>query len=304
MAIDYCELHLHSQYSILDGLPTFEEYCARAHEIGIDTLAITDHSTSAGHRGFLKACIENKLKAILGVELHFAPDRFDKRSKAKRQDGEDSELYYHLIALAKNDNGLKNLYAMEQRAWMEGYYSKPRVDFELLQEYHDDIIITSACVSGPIARNIINGKEDYALDWLHKFKDLFKDDFYIELQDHNEAISPGLNHKLIDYADKNQVKMVATSDCHHASPEDLWLQEALLILNTNPKKNPDYNLSEMDKMEIMEKFDYLYPNRTMTFATADVHLSNAEEKAIRYQKQGIDRTDIFTNTREVAEKIG
>ncbi len=302
--IDYCELHLHTDKSILDGVSTAAEYCKRAHEIGIDTLACTDHSTSAGHREFYKTCTANNIKAILGAELHFAPDRFDKRSKAKRQDGEDSELYYHLIALAKNDNGLKNLYAMEQKAWTEGFYSKPRVDFELLERYHDDIIITSACVSGPISRNIINGKEDYALEWMHKFKDLFADDFYIELQDHNEAISPGLNHKLMDMADSNGVKMVATSDCHHASPEDLWLQEAFLILNTSPKKNTGADLTSMDKMNLLEKFNYLYPDRTMTFEHADVHLSNADEKFVRFEQQGITRTDIFTNTREVADKIG
>lgn len=302
--IPYAELHLHTSYSILDGLSTSEEYCRRAKEIGIDTLACTDHSTCAGHRDFYKTCSAHGIKAILGTELHFAPDRFDKRSKAKRQDGEDSELYYHLIALAKNDNGLKNLYAMEQKAWTEGFYSKPRVDFELLEQYHEDIIITSACVSGPLARNIINEKEDYALEWLHKFKDVFKDDFYIELQDHNEAISKGVNFKLMDMADSNDVKMVATSDCHHASPEDLWLQEAFLILNTNPKKNNDVDLTKVQKMEFLEKMNYLYPDRTMTFEHADVHLSNADEKKLRFEATGIYRTDIFTNTREVADKIG
>lgn len=302
--IPYVELHLHTEYSIMDGLSTADEYCRRAAEIGIEILACTDHSTTAGHRNFLKTCNEHNIKAILGAELHFTSDRFDKKSKAKRQDGEDTELYYHLIALAKNDNGLRNLYKMEQKAWTEGFYSKPRVDFELLEQYHEDIIITSACVSGPIARNIINEKEDKAVEWMHKFKDLFQDDFYIEVQDHNEGISPGLNHKLLNLADQNGIKAVATSDCHHASPEDLWLQESILIMNTQPKKNMDFDRSQMDTMSFLEKLEYMYPERKMTFEHADVHLSNAMEKLERYKAQKIDRTDIYTNTLEVADKIG
>lgn len=302
--IPYAELHLHTHYSVLDGMSTAEEYCKRAKDLGIDTLAVTDHSTSAGHRDFLEACQNNNIKAILGVELHFAVDRFDRRSKAKRQDGEDSEMYYHLIALAKNDNGLKNLYEMEQKAWTESFYSKPLVDMDLLSEYHEDLIITGACVSGPAARNLMKDRDDYALEWAMRFKDLFKDDFYFEVMDHNDGISKNLNHRLLKMADDNGIKTVATSDCHHADPKDLWLQEALLILNTSPKKAADINMSEMDKMELLEKYNYLYPDRKMSFQDAGVHLSDAEEKHELFKKQGIDRLDIFHNTVEIAEKIG
>lgn len=300
--IPYAELHLHTDRSILDGVSTPEEYMIRAHEIGIGFLACTDHSTCAAHRDFLRVATEHGIKAGLGVELHFTDDRFNKTSKAKRQEGEDSEIYYHLIAIAKNDNGLKNIYAMEREAWLSGFYSKPRVDKELLEKYHEDIIITTACVSGPVGRNLINGNEEKALEWLYWFKDIFADDLYMELQYHNEAISPGLNHRLLELADANGIKPVATSDCHHADPKDLWLQEALLILNTNPKKAKDYTLA--DKMDYLEKYNVIYPDRKMTFEHADVHLSNADEKFGRFAKQGITRTDIYTNTIEVANKIG
>ena len=307
--LDYAELHLHTQFSIMDGLSTADEYCRRAHEIGIDTLACTDHSTAAGHREFLKACTEHNINAILGVEAHLAGGmdkeaRFERKSKAKRQDGEDSELYYHMILLAKNDNGLKNIYKMEEAAWNESFYNKPLIGLDLLEQYHEDVIMTTACVSGPIGRNIMNGKEDYALQWLHKLKDIFHDDMYVELQEHNDGIHKGLNHQLIKMADENNIKLVATSDCHHASPDDLWLQEALLILNTNPKKNPEPVMSKTTKMDFLEKMNYLYPERKMTFEHADVHLSNADEKRVRYEAQGITRTDIYTNTLEVADKVG
>lgn len=300
--IPYAELHCHTHYSILDGLSTPEEYMIRAKEVGIDTLACTDHSTCAGHRDFLLAAQTHGIKAILGAELHLTEDRFDKRAKAKRQDGEDSEIYYHLIALAKNDNGLKNLYAMEREAWLGGFYSKPRVDKELLETYHEDIIVTTACVSGPVARNIINGNDERALEWLYWFKDVFGDDLAIELQDHNEGISPGLNRKLLDMADTNGVLSIASQDCHHADPKDLWLQEALLILNTNPKKAKDYTLG--DKMDFLEKYNVMYPDRKMTFEHAEVCLMDAEYRLKKFQEQGVNRRDLFENTIELANRVG
>lgn len=302
--IDYAELHMHTDFSLLDGTATSRQYCSRASELGIGSLAITDHSTSAGHRNHLKVCDEFNIKAILGCEIHFTEDRFDKRSKAKRQDGEETELYYHMIVLAKNDNGLKNLYAMERAAWLEGFYSKPRVDFELLEKYHEDLIITTACVSGPISRNIINEKEETALKWLYRLKDVFQDDLYMELQDHNEAIAPGLNKKLIEMADREKVKIIATRDCHHADPDKLWLQEAALILNTKPKVRKDFDRSKMAQMELLEKFNYLYPERKMTFETAEVHLASAEFTNQKFLDQNIDRPDLFSNTLEIADKIG
>ncbi|ASZ74915.1 DNA polymerase III alpha subunit [Rhodococcus phage Trina] len=303
--MEYTELHLHTQYSILDGLSTPREYCERAKELGIENLAITDHSTMTGHIDMLKACIEFNIKAILGVEAHYSAStdgRFDRRSKAKRQEGED--MYNHLILLAKNENGLKNLHKIEESAWTEGFYGKPRCDWELLDQFGDDLIITSACVSGLIARNLINDREDEALMWLNKFKDRFGEDFYVEIQEHNEQISKNLNHRLLDIADNNNVKTIITSDCHFHSPEVRWIEEALLILNTNPKKNPDADLSKARKMDLMDRFNYLYPERQMTFEHIDVYLQSAETLHQKMQKQGIDRTDIFSNTMEIASKIG
>lgn len=303
--MDYAELHLHSQYSILDGASTSEEYCKRAKELGIESLALTDHSTLAGHREHFEACKNNDIKAILGCELHLSVgSRHDKLAKNKRQEGEDTASYYHLIALAKNNNGLNNLHKIEELAWTEGFYGKPQADMELLDLYGEDLIITSACVSGPIARNIINEDMDRAMGWFHNLHDRFGEDFYIELQDHNEGISPGLNKQLIEIADENNVKIIATRDCHHADPEMLWLQEATLILSTSPKKNPTPDEQKKRTGSFLDVFNHLYPDRKMTFEHAEVCLMSADYSHEKFLKQGIDRPDMFSNTLEIEEKIG
>ena len=303
--IDYAELHCHHQFSVLDGASTAEEYCIRAKEVGIEALAITDHSTLAGHREHFDACVKHDIKCILGVELHVATgSRLEKIAKSKRQEGEDNENYYHLVALAKNDNGLKNLYEMERLAWTEGFYGKPQVDMELLDRYGDDIIITSACVSGPISRNLIKGEEDRAKQWFNNLHERFQDDFYIELQDHNEGIAPGLNKQLIQMADDNNVKIVATRDCHHADPKNLWLQEAILILNTDPKKNKDIQPDKKRTGSFLDVYNHIFPDRKMTFEKAEVCLMAAEYTNKKFLEQGIERPDLFSNTLEVADKIG
>lgn len=303
--IDYAELHCHHQYSILDGSSTAQEYCKRAKEVGIETLAITDHSTLAGHREHYNACIEHDIKCILGVELHVAVgSRHDKIAKSKRQEGEDNESYYHLVALAKNNNGLRNLHEMERLAWTEGFYGKPQVDMELLEEFGDDLIITSACVSGPIARNLIKQEDDRAMEWFHNLHNRFGEDFYIELQDHNEGIAPGVNKRLIEIADSNNVKIVATRDCHHADPKNLWIQEAVLILSTSPKKNPTIEQEKKRTGSFLEVYNHIYPDRKMTFEQAEVCLMSADYTNKKFIEQGIERPDLFSNTLEIAAKIG
>lgn len=303
--MDYAELHLHSQYSILDGSSTSEEYCKRAKDIGIESLALTDHSTLAGHREHYEACKNNDIKAILGCELHLSVgSRHDQIAKSKRAEGEDNENYYHLIALAKNDNGLRNLNKIEEAAWTEGFYGKPQADMELLNMYGDDLIITSACVSGPIARNFMKGETERALSWFNDLHSRFGSDFYVELQDHNEGISPGLNKKLVELADANGVGIIATRDCHHADPKNLWLQEAILILNTSPKKNPTPDEQKRRSGSFLDVFNHLYPDRKMTFEQAKVCLMSSDYSHNKFLEQGIDRPDMFSNTIEIAEKIG
>lgn len=288
----------------MDGLDSPRTLVKHAKEIGLAGLSITDHGSLAGHREMLKAGIEEDFPVALGVEAYFSgtDDRFDRRSKAKRQEGED--VYNHLILIAKNDNGLQNLNRLMSKAWTESYYNKPMIDFNLLSDYGDDIVVSSACVSGLVARNLINDNEEKAVYWASRFRDRFGEDYYIELQDHNDDISPGLNHKLLKLADDLGIKPIITTDTHFAREEDRWIEDALLILNTNPKKAADIDYSKLATLDFMEKYNYLYPERSMTFEKIDVFLQTGQTLHQKMQTQGIDRTDIYTNTIEILSKLG
>jgi DNA polymerase-3 subunit alpha len=297
----YVNLHMHCENSPMDGYSTIAEYMVRAKEIGMPALAITDHGTTAGHREFQRQTKEAGIKPILGVEAYFSPtDRFDRRAKKNREEADS--IYNHLIILAKNDNGLKNLQAGNRTAWNEGFYLKPRWDLDLLKQHNEGLIVTSGCLNGPIAQALNREVPDIELaaKWTTTFRDIFGDDFYIEIQSHNP---PKVNSLLLSISNVHRVKPIITCDCHHASPDDKIMQEVFLILNTHPKLNKDADLTHAQKMELMERFDYLYPGRKMTFKDFDLYLQSYEEKVNAMKKVGIDRQDIFENTLEIADKI-
>ena len=303
MSLPYAELHAHSCYSILDGLPTPEEYILRAKELDLDAMAITDHGSNSGHREMYDAGVKHNVKVILGQEMYFNPtETGDTLSKARRDEGENA--YHHMIVLAKNDNGLRNLNAMSAHAWKHDFYQKPRVAIDVLAQYKDDLIVTAACVGGVVGRAIMNDDLEGATNWAIQFKEIMGDDFYGEIHAEDDLIKPGYTKNMLDIMDSLNIKTVITSDCHFAKLDDLWIEESLLILNTNPKKNPTAELSKMQKMELLEKFNYLYPDRKMTFQEVQVYLSTTQEKHAKLLEIGLDRPDVFYNTAEVAEKIG
>ena len=274
----YTELHLHDYYSTLDGLNSPEEYMQRAKELGMTHLAQTNHGTLLGHREFQKAAKSAGITPILAVEAYISPtDRFDRRAKAKRTDG--TNVYNHLIILAQGEKGLKTLNTLNEKAWVEGFYNKPRIDMELLEE----------------AGNYEEA-ERIALD----FKRILGDRFYIEVQAHNPV---KMNEALFKIADDNGIKPVVTSDCHYARKEDLWIEEAMLILSTNPKFSKEYDFSKSQKMEMLERFNYLYPDRTMTFEEIQIYLKSAEEQLNDFRSHGFDREDIVKNTEEIASRV-
>jgi DNA polymerase-3 subunit alpha len=298
--MNYVELHLHDHYSALDGLNTPAEYMKRAKEIGMTHLAQTNHGTLAGHREFQKAAKEAGIVPILGVEGYISEtDRFDRRAKAKRQDG--TNIYNHIILLAQNEKGLANLNAMNELAWTEGFYHKPRIDYELLKEYSEGLIITSGCLSGLIAKAIERDDMQAAINHAKKLSAIAPGRFYIEVQGHNPV---ALNEKLLQIADRLDIPAVATSDCHYARKEDLWIEEALLILSTKPKRNNAFDYSKVEKMDMLDRYNHLYPDRQMTFQKFDIFLHSAAEHLDAFRQQGIDRTDIIENTVKVAETIG
>lgn len=295
----YVNLHCHTEASPMDGYSNIPEYLKRCAEIGMPALAVTEHGTTSSHRPFQRLTKDAGIKPLLGLEAYFSPtDRFDKRSKANRE--EEDSVYNHLIIIAKNDNGLKNLNSGNRIAFNEGFYIKPRWDMELLKDHADDLIILSGCLNGVLAKAIDRGDIDAALDWALKFKDIFGDNFYIEIQTHNPE---HINRGLLDLADDLSIKSVITDDCHHAKPSDKIMQEVFLILSTHPKMDKAADISKAQKMDLLERFDYLYPDRKMSFKNFDLYLEGYLEKSAKMEKFGLSRQDIFDNTIEVADKV-
>jgi DNA polymerase III subunit alpha len=297
----YVNLHMHCEMSPMDGYSTIEEYMQRAKEIGMPALAITDHGTTSGHREFQRQTKAAGIKPLLGIEAYFSPtDRFDRRAKKNREEADS--IYNHLILIAKDNKGLMNLQAGNRVAWNEGFYLKPRWDLDLLKEYSEGLIVTSGCLNGPIAQALNREQPDLvaADKWAKDFKDVFGDDFYIEIQSHNPL---HVNELLLEIADAHKIKPVVTCDCHHASAEDKVMQEIFLILSTHPKQNKAADLSVAQKMDFLDRFNYLYPDRKMSFQTFDLYLQSFVEKRMAMAKVGVDREDIFENTMEVADKV-
>jgi DNA polymerase-3 subunit alpha len=295
----YCELHLHDYYSTLDGLNSPGEYMQRAKELGMTHLAQTNHGSLIGHREFQKAAKSAGIVPILGVEAYISPtDRFDRRSKNKRSDG--TNIYNHLIILAQGETGIKTLNTLNEKAWTEGFYNKPRIDMELLEDNNDGLIILSGCLNSMLCKAIEVGNYEEAERIAQDFKRILGDRFYIEVQAHNPV---KMNEALFKIADDNGIKPVVTSDCHYARKEDLWIEEAMLILSTNPKFSRDYDFSKSQKMDMLERFNYLYPDRTMTFEKIQIYLKSAEEQLSAFSNQGFDRQDIVKNTEEIASRI-
>lgn len=298
--MNYTELHLHDHFSTLDGKDTPEDYMKRAKEIGMTHLAQTNHGTLSGHRAFQRAAKDAGIVPILGVEAYYSSTgRDDRRSKAKRTDG--TNVYNHLIILAQGEGGLKTLNRLNERAWVEGFYNKPRIDMELLEEHNEGLVVLSGCLNGPLCKAIERGDMDEAMRTASKLKSILKGRFYIEIQGHNP---PETNYALLTIADTMGIPAVVTSDCHYARKEELWIEEAMLILSTNPKVNFDADFKKSQKMDVLERFNYLYPDRTMTFQEIEIYLKSAQEHRDQLKEQGIDREDLIANTWEIAKSIG
>jgi DNA polymerase-3 subunit alpha len=271
----------------------------RAAEIGMGAMSITDHGTLSAHRELLLAGEQTGVKPILGLEAYFTPDRLDKRSRKDRTP--DDQIYNHLIILAKNDKGLNNLGRLSELAWQDGFFVKPRMDFELLEENHSGLVVLSGCMNGIIAKAIENNNLGMAKQHALWFKDLFGDDFYMELQPHNPA---DLNKALLDLADSLGIKSTVTLDCHFASPKDRIAEEIMLILGTHPKIQKDASFDGTKKIKgTLEKLDYLYGERQMSFKDLDIWLMDFADVKTRMEAQGIYRDDIYESSVEIAIRL-
>ena len=295
----FTHLHVHSYYSLMDGLNSPKELCQAALDAGQTAIAITDHGTLSSHRDMQIAAKELGIKPILGVEAYISPtDRFDRSSKTDKS----IQAYNHIILLAKNKKGLENINILQELAWNEGFYHKPRIDREVLKVYAEGIIVLSGCLNGLISKAIERGEFSEAKLVLKDFKQTFAEDFYIEVQSHNP---PEINSKLLELADELKIKAVATGDAHFAKEEDRILEEALLILSTSPKadKETDFDMSRNMK-NMLDRFNYLYPDRRISFQDYNLFIQSRSELEADFNKAGINRIDIYENTMEIADKIG
>jgi len=297
--LNFTHLHVHSFYSLMDGLNSPAELVRAAKEAGQTAIAITDHGTLSSHREMQIACKDQGIKPILGVEAYISPtDRFDRSSKTDKS----IQAYNHIILLAKNKKGLENINILQEMAWNEGFYHKPRIDREILNDYKEGIIVLSGCLNGLISKAIEKGNKDEAKLLLKSFKQMFMDDFYIEVQSHNPH---EINSALLELADELGIKAVATGDAHFAKEEDRVLEEAMLILSTSPKmdKDADFDMSRNIK-DINDRLNYLYPDRRISFQNYNLFIQTREEIQADFVKAGITRTDIYENTMEISNKVG
>ncbi len=299
--MNYAGLHVHTHYSLFDGIATPEEYLSRAVDLKMPALAITDHGTLSGHREFYRTAKSKGIKPILGLEGYMCADISDTRDKSERE-GQQDLVYNHIILLAKNQIGLENLNKISEVSWTDGFFKKPRFDFEILEKYREGIIVTSACPSSVIVKALEENEFAIAKKNIKWFKNNFGSDYYIEVMPHN---TPEINKALIELADEFDIKVVVTPDCHHSDTSQKEIQEFKLLMNTHGKVNKEATYEKSKKKtNMMQRLDYLYgEDRQITFNKFDIHLLSYDEIKLAMEKQGIDRPDIYSNTLLLADTV-
>ena len=230
--MSFAHLHVHTEYSLLDGSNKIKECVSRVKELGMDSVAITDHGVMFGVIDFYRAAKAVGIKPILGCEVYVAPgSRFDKEAV-----GSGDDRYYHLVLLAENDLGYHNLMKIVSRGFTEGYYYKPRVDMEILKEFHQGIIALSACLAGEVQKNIVRGMYEEGKAAALRYQEIFGEgNFFLELQDHGIQEQKLVNQSLLRMAKETQIGLVATNDVHYTYAEDEKAHDILLCIQTGKK---------------------------------------------------------------------
>ncbi|SEF59308.1 DNA polymerase-3 subunit alpha [Caloramator fervidus] len=270
--MSFVHLHVHTEYSLLDGSSRIEDVVKRAKELNMPALAITDHGAMYGVIEFYKACKENGIKPILGCEVYVAPRRMTDKVA-----GIDNN-YYHLVLLAKNNEGYKNLMKIVSKAALEGFYYKPRVDKELLKEYSSGLIALSACLAGEVQDLILKGRYDEAKNKALEYETIFgKGNFYLELQDHGIEEQKIVNKKLISLSKETGIPLVATNDVHYVNKEDARAHEILLCIQTGKTiededrlKFPTDEFYLKSKEDMIKLFEFIPEALENTLRIADM----------------------------------
>ena len=267
----FVHLHIHSEFSLLDGANRIKDLPVRAKELGMDAIALTDHGVMYGAIDFYKACRKEGVKPIIGCEVYVAPrSRFDKEPNIDNR-------YNHLILLAKNQQGYKNLSKLVSIGFVNGYYYKPRIDLEVLEKYHEGLICLSACLAGAVNQALLNGQQEKAEEVALWHKKVFGEDYYIEIQNNGIKEQVLANQKLIQLARKLDIPLVATNDAHYLKREDAYNHEVLLCIQTGKR------MSDADRMR---------------FETDELYVKSPEEM-IEYFKAF---PDAIENTVKIADK--
>ena len=227
----FTHLHVHTEYSLLDGSSKIGELTARAKELGMDSMAITDHGAMYGVIDFYRAAREAGIKPILGCEVYVAPgSRFDRENVS----GEDR--YYHLVLLAENNRGYENLMKIVSRGYVDGFYYKPRVDYEVLETYHEGIICLSACLAGEVQKYLERGLYQQGKEAALRYQRIFGEgNYYLELQDHGIPAQKTVNQALLRLSKELDIPLVATNDIHYTYADDAAPHDILLCIQTNKK---------------------------------------------------------------------
>ena len=229
--MEFTHLHVHTEYSLLDGSNKIKEYVARVKELGMDSAAITDHGVMYGVIDFYRAAREAGINPILGCEVYVAPgSRFD------REVGSGDDRYYHLVLLAENNQGYSNLMKIVSKGFTEGFYYKPRVDYEVLETYHEGVIALSACLAGEVQRYLARGTYEEACRSARHYEQIFgKGNFFLELQDHGIPTQKTVNQGLMRMSRELSMDLVATNDIHYILAEDAAAHDILLCIQTGKK---------------------------------------------------------------------
>ena len=267
----FVHLHVHSEFSLLDGANRIKDLPVRAKELGMDAMAITDHGVMFGCVDFYKECQKNGIKPIIGSEVYIAPN-----SRLDKEPGQKSP-YYHLILLAKDNEGYKNLAKLVSIGFTEGYYYKPRIDKEVLRKYSKGLVCLSACLAGEVASNILNGNMEKAEEVALWYKSIFGEDYYLEIQNNGIKEQTLVNQKLIELARKLDIELVATNDSHYLRKEDSYAHEILLCIQTGKR------ITDEDRMK---------------FETDELYIKSQEEMIDYFENV----PDAIENTIKIADK--
>lgn len=267
---DFVHLHIHSEFSLLDGANRIKDLPVRAKELGMKAMAITDHGVMYGVIDFYKACKKEGIKPIIGCEVYVASrTRFDKEAQDKK--------YYHLILLAKNNKGYQNLSKLVSLGFTEGYYYKPRIDLEILEKYHEGIICLSGCLAGAVSQAILNGNIEEAENVAKWHHNVFGEDYYLEIQNNGVKEQVMVNQKIIQIARRFNIPIVATNDAHYLKRDDAYNHEVLLCIQTGKR------MTDEDRMR---------------FETDELYVKSPEEMSEYFK----NFPDAIENTVKIAEK--